>query len=189
MKNTENNKKNSVKEEENKLEEGSSSGSPVAEQSEVEDKKKVSDVDKLEYEKVLLLAEVENMKKRHLKEKSDLISYSNKKLISKIVSLLDNYEIALRTSEMIGDENVKKFLSGILMAIEDFKNCLRSEGVEEYLVDIGKESWDSRFCEVVDEIEDDKYEEGTVLEVLKKGYLLNGRMIRPASVVISKKSS
>lgn len=146
-------------------------------------------VSKLENERIFLIAEIENMKKRHLREKSDVIRYSNQKLISKMVSLLDNYETALKTSEMVNDDNVKKFLSGILMAVEDFKGCLKNEGVEEYHIKLGEDIWDSRFCEVVDEVESNDYEEGTILDIVKKGYFLNGRMIRPASVVISKKNS
>lgn len=151
---------------------------------EIENEKTTEKVDE---EKIILLAEIENIKKIHLREKSDLIKYSNQKLISRIIPLLDNYETALRTSEMINDENVKKFLSGISMAIEDFKNSLKNEGVEEYSIELGKDIWDSRFCEVVDEAESDEHEEGTVLSIVRKGYLLNSRMIRPASVVISKK--
>ena len=134
------------------------------------------------------MADIENERKSNLKDIENSIKYSNKKILSKILPLIQNYDIALRVAEKINNETVNKFLSGLKMTVNDLKLSLENEGIREYSPVPKEDLWDSRFCEVIKEVENDNYEQGTVLEVLQKGYFLHERILITAKVSISKKS-
>ncbi|WNE41861.1 MAG: Protein GrpE [Mycoplasmataceae bacterium] len=142
----------------------------------------------LKEDKIRVLADLENERKNHIKEIENVAKFSNKKLILKILPLIENYERALKLSDGVGNEKIDKFISGFSMVLNDFKLSLKSEGVEEYSPIVKKDLWDSNFCEVVEEIENNDYEEGTVLEVIQKGYFLNKRLLVTAKVSVSKKT-
>jgi molecular chaperone GrpE len=86
----------------------------------------------LKEEKIRILADFENERKSHLKEIENVAKYANKKLILKILPLIENYERALNLSEKFGDKRIDNFISGFSMVLSDFKSNLKSEGVEEY---------------------------------------------------------
>lgn len=148
-----------------------------------------AEVASLKEEKMVLLAKIENDRKAHLRDTEEVVKYANKKIILKVLPLLENYERALKISESQPDSTISKFMSGFEMILESLKSSLKSEGVSEYVPELKKDLWDSRFCDVIDEVVDDSCEAGVVLEVLQKGYLLNGRVLITAKVTISKKSA
>lgn len=152
------------------------------------DEAKDEEIEKLRQEKIRLLADIENEKKSHLREIEHSLKYSNKRLLLKVLPLLQNYEMALKVAEKIDNDEVNKFLSGLKMSLNDIKLALTNEGVKEYFPISKKDVWDSRFCEVVKEIEDGNYENGTILEVFQKGYFLHERILITAKVSISKNS-
>lgn len=162
------------------------------EENSIEKVEKEEDLNKqlitLKEDKIRILADFENERKNHLKEIENVAKFSNKKLILKILPLIENYERALKLSDEVGNEKIDKFISGFSMVLNGFKSSLKSEGVEEYSPNVKEDLWDSKFCEVVEEIEDNNYEEGTVLEVIQKGYFLNKRLLVTAKVSVSKKS-
>jgi molecular chaperone GrpE (heat shock protein) len=65
---------------------------------------------------------------------------------------------------------------------------LEAEGVEEIKIEIGKDRWNSNFHEFVEEVLDENLQEGTVVKVEENGYLLFGKVLFPAKVIISKKN-
>ena len=139
------------------------------------------------YEKNLLLAaEIENERKAHAKETEQVIKHANKKILLKILPLIENYKRALLFTEESKNKVVKNFVIGFEMILNDFRDNLKSEGVEEYFPRPYKEVWDSNLCEIVDEIENNEYESGTILKVVQSGYFLHKRLLSPAKVVVSK---
>lgn len=131
-----------------------------------------------------LQAQFENYKKRTIKEKDKLVSIANKDLIRELLPLLDDFERAINSYKN-GNE-VQTIIEGLNIINNQFNQVLNKKNLKEIYPE--GEIFDPRYHEAVMQIESDKHEEGTVLEVLQKGYLLNDILLRPATVKVSKKS-
>jgi len=129
-------------------------------------------------------AEMENFKKRVQKEKQDLIKYSNESLIKELLSVVDNLEKALEGSKEKHSLDILQ--EGIELTLKGFKDILKKAGIE--CVEAVGKPFDPNFHEAVSIVTDDSAEHNTVQEELQKGYMLNGRLIRPAMVVVNKKN-
>lgn len=128
-----------------------------------------------------LLAEFENYKRRTSKEKIDIIQSAGKEVIAKLLPTLDDFDRALVSIEQATDiEAVKQ---GIELVNSKFRKTLEQQGLKEMEV-IG-EPFDSEFQEAITSIpapsEDLK---NKVIDVVEKGYFLNGKVVRYAKVVI-----
>ncbi len=131
------------------------------------------------------LAEIENVKKRFQKDKSDLIKFSNESLIKQLLTVIDNLEKAVSASE---DENsLDAVKEGVELTLKGLMDSLEKQGLEP--VEAKGKPFDPNFHEAISEQEDDGAEPGTVMQELQKGYILNKRLIRPAMVIVSKSSS
>ena len=120
------------------------------------------------------LADYQNLEKRMIQEKTDIIRNANKQLILKLLPFLDNLD---KAELFIKD-------SGLKMIKHEFYRILKDENIEEIQV-IGKE-FDPQFAEVVDMVEGEK--DNIVVEVIRKGYMLNGKILRVAQVKVTKKT-
>ncbi|MEK6949057.1 MAG: nucleotide exchange factor GrpE [Nanoarchaeota archaeon] len=127
-----------------------------------------------------LQAEFENYKKRVEKEKQEFVKYANAGLMSKILSTIDTFEIALRNSN-----EHEKFVKGMEMIYAQLISTLESEGLKPINA-VGKK-FDPYLHEVMLKQKSDK-EEGIVLEELQKGYILNDKVLRYSKVKISEKA-
>jgi len=130
-----------------------------------------------------LQAEFENFKKRTLKEQNKLVLLANKDLIKELLPVLDNFERAINSYKN-GDE-VQTIIEGLNIINNQFNQLLNKENLKEIYPE--GEMFDPRYHKAVIQIENDQHEEGTILEVLKKGYFLNDSLLRPAVVKVSKK--
>ena len=131
------------------------------------------------------LAEIENLKKRFQKDKSDLIKFSNELLIKQLLSVIDNLEKAISACE---DENsLHAVKEGVELTLKGLLDSLEKAGLEQ--VEAKEKPFDPNFHAAISEQEDDTADPGTVLQELQKGYILNERLIRPAMVIVSKNSS
>ncbi len=127
-------------------------------------------------------AEIENLKKRFQKDKSDLVKFSNESLIKELLGVIDNLEKAISATE---DENPLDGLKkGVELTLKGLTDTLEKSGLFE--VEANGVAFDPNFHEAISEMQDDKAEPGTVIQVLQKGYVLNDRLIRPAMVIVSK---
>lgn len=113
-----------------------------------------------------------NYRKRMEKEKEEFIKYANSDLILKLLDVLDNLE---RASES-GDEGIK-------LIYKQFRSILEKEGLEE-IDATGK--FDPYYHEVI-AVENSECEDGTILEVLQKGYMFNNKVLRHAKVKVCKR--
>ncbi len=130
-------------------------------------------------------AEMENMKKRHQKEKKDWQRFANENLIKEILPVLDNLETALcHTSD---ETCVTALQEGVELTLKGLHGALERAGVQE--VKTKGEDFDPCYHEAISMQEDPNLETGKVLKELQKGYILNERLIRPALVVVNKESS
>ena len=131
------------------------------------------------------LAEIENLKKRFQKDKSDLIKFSNESLIKQLLSVIDNLEKAISACE---DENsLHAVKEGVALTLKGLLDSLEKAGLEQ--VEAEGKPFDPNFHAAISEQEDNTADPGTVLQELQKGYILNERLIRPAMVIVSKNSS
>lgn len=126
-----------------------------------------------------LQAEFENYRKRVEREKEELIKIANTDLLAGFLTIFDDFE-RVPTAE-IKDDRVRK---GIELISANFRKILENEGVEPVPV-LGR--LDPHMHEALMWIEREDLPEGTIVGVLQKGYLLNGRLLRSAKVSVSKK--
>ena len=124
-----------------------------------------------------LMADFQNYKKRVEKEKSDLYSYANEKIVTDILEVLDNFERALGQEEA-GDG----FKEGMDMIFKQLGNVLEKSGLAEISA-LGEE-FDPNIHHAVMTEETEEYESGKVSGVMQKGYTLNGKVIRPSMVKV-----
>ncbi len=154
----------------------------ISEEISVEDLKKQAD-DRY----ARLMAEFQNFKKRSAKEKQDIHSYANEKIIKDLLDVLDNFERAISLMEN-GNPDVKSdennaMQEGISLILSQLLEVLTKAGLEE-IEALGQE-FDPKFHHAVLNEASDEFKSGEVSKVLQKGYKLNDRVIRPAMVVVS----
>ena len=126
-------------------------------------------------------AELENFKKRLTKEKDDFVQFANERLLQELIQIEDNLERALE----VPNATLESLKEGVEMIQKQFSTFLKNQKVEP-IEAIGK-AFDPNLHEVLNQQESEEHEENTVIEEYSKGYTLNGRILRPAKVVISKK--
>ena len=128
------------------------------------------------------LADIENMKKRNAKDKEEWVKYSNESLIKDILPVLDNLEKALSHSQE--GNSIRALREGVDLTLKGLKEGLGKSGLTE--VDALGLPFDPCVHEAVSQMEDNRVEAGHVLHEFQKGYVLNGRLIRPSKVVVSR---
>ena len=125
-----------------------------------------------------LQAEFDNYRKRTEQEKQLIIKNANQELIQQLLTILDSFELAFKTQK---EDN--EFAKGMKLIFSEFYSTLEKEGLRK-IECLGKK-FDPNFHEVMLQEESDQ-EEGTILEELQKGFMLNDRVIRFSKVKISK---
>ncbi len=129
-------------------------------------------------------AEFDNYRKRVTKEKADLQKFATEGIFGEILPILDNFERSLNAlEEHVSDEN-RKFFEGVELIYRQFNQFMEKNKVE--IVKTVGEPFDPCFHNAVQQVPTDEYSENTVMEELSKGYILNGKLIRAATVVVSK---
>jgi molecular chaperone GrpE len=136
------------------------------------------------YDKYLrALADLENYKKRAAKEKQDTIKYGNENLIKDLLPLIDGIDRAMDCAEKSDD--FEAFREGLKMLQDQLCTCLKKHGVET--IDAEGHCFDPNIHEALMQVESAEHDANQVVSQLEKGYLLHGRLIRPAKVCICKK--
>lgn len=128
------------------------------------------------------LADFDNYKKRMAVEREQFVQFANESLISQLLPVMDGFTRALAAAEKsnAGEEMQK----GLALVKKQFEDALKKQGLTE-IEALGK-PYDPHFHEAILQKEDEG-EEGLVIEEMQKGYILNGRVIRPSMVIVSKK--
>lgn len=124
-----------------------------------------------------LMADFQNFKKRAAKEKTDLYQYANEKIVTELLTVLDNFERALE--QEAGDAGFKE---GMELIFKQLGDVLEKSGLAE--IEALGEDFDPNFHNAVMTEESEEYESGKVSGVLQKGYTLNGKVIRPSMVKV-----
>ena len=136
-----------------------------------------------------LQAEFENSRKRHQKEKGEYLRFAHGALVQELLPVYDHFVIALSNIQALpeGGNNHAVILQGIQMIQNEMWDLLSRNGLSK-IETVGK-PFDPEQHEAIATVEEDIQPEGTVIEEIRPGYLLNGKLLRPASVKIAKKKS
>lgn len=140
-------------------------------------------IKELENELLKSKADFVNYRKRLEDEHAKFVKYCNEELIKQLLPTLDNFERAINMDDKNLADEVSKFLSGFKMIYCNFVNVLKNSGVVE--IDGNNKPFNPTYHEAIMTEKREGVEPGMVLDVLQKGYILNGKVIRPAMVRVS----
>ena len=129
-------------------------------------------------------ADLENYKKRALREKQDAIKYANESLLTKLIPVLDNFDAALSAASTSQGTSTDPFQQGVAMIQQQLKQVLSEAGLEE--INAQGQPFDPNCHEAVSQQETVEVPEGNVWQQLRRGYKLRDRLLRPATVVVAK---
>jgi len=130
-----------------------------------------------------LAADFENYKKRNVKHIEDVKKFASEPLMKDLVEVADNFERAIASADNGGTTN-DALLEGIKNTHRQFVTILEARGLTKVPSEPGTE-FDPHLHEAVVQIPTNEHPEETILTVLKPGYMLHGKVIRPATVTIS----
>ena len=135
------------------------------------------------------LAENQNLRKIHEKEREDLIKYSSSSFAREILNLADNLErafVLFKDDPKFKSDEFKDTMLGIELIEKELINSFDKNGIKSF-ESVGKK-FDPNFHQALNEVESEQ-EDGMVINEIQKGYMLNDRLLRPALVSISKKKT
>jgi len=145
-----------------------------------EEKKKSEDyLNRLKY----LQADFENYRKRMEKEKGEILNREKARLITKLLVILDELELAIKNGRDAEDKET--LLEGIEMVFNKFQKLLCEEGLCEIQA-LGK-PFNPELHEATLMVQTDDHTNNTVIEEVRKGFTLNGKVVRPSTVKVAKK--
>lgn len=130
-----------------------------------------------------LQAEFDNYKKRMIKEREEIIKYSNEKLILELLEVYESLERGIETGKTTNEKDV--LLKGMELVYKQFKDVLEKNGLKP--IQALGEKFDPYKHEALMQTIDDSQEENTILEEFQRGYTLNNKVIRYSKVRVSKK--
>ena len=130
-----------------------------------------------------LKAEFENYRKRVLREQTRALEQAAEPLVARLLEVLDEFELALMAAEAKPDFD--KFLHGVELVYAKLTDILRSEGLER--IEAENRPFDPQRHEALLQAEGETEGEPYVADVLRTGYTLKGRVIRPAGVKVGRR--
>jgi molecular chaperone GrpE len=127
-------------------------------------------------------ADLDNYRKRAAREREDSIRYANSSLLERLLPILDNFELGLDAAKNTpGAENI---LMGLGMVQKQLQDFLKDSGIEPVEA-VGAE-FDPNLHEAIGQEPSAEVAENIVLRQLRRGYKLRDRLLRPATVIVSK---
>ncbi|RTR05512.1 nucleotide exchange factor GrpE [Halomonas nitroreducens] len=125
-------------------------------------------------------AEAQNVRRRAEQEAEKARKFALEKFVKELLPVVDSLEKAL---EAMGEDATEAHREGVSMTLKMQRDVLAKFGVEE--IEPQGEPFDPQYHEAMAMVPNPEMEPNTVMEVMQKGYLLNGRLVRPAMVVVS----
>lgn len=131
-------------------------------------------------------AELINYKNEEEARLREVIKFANERLAKELIAVLDSFDLAIQSLENSGDKETKtKYLKGIALIKNQLDDLMKKEGLEEIEVKKGELPDLSRH-EIISEVKTSEIQPGKIAEIFQKGYLFNGKIIRPVRVVVAK---
>ena len=130
---------------------------------------------------VRAIADLENYRKRMAREKADTIRFGNQRLIEELLPVLDSFDMGMMAAEQ---DSSSMIYIGMQMVQKQMADFLTSQGVESLVCNAG-DDFDPNLHDAMSQENSDTVEAGKVLRVMRKGYKMGERLIRPVNVVVS----
>lgn len=130
-----------------------------------------------------LAAEFENTKKRFEREKDNLLKFGNEKILSNLVSVVDNFDLTVSALKNDNDDKVQNIVKGIEMIRTQFLDVLKQNGLTQ-VESLGK-IFDPNFHEAVAQAPAPGKEDQEIITEYQRGYILNGRLLIASKVVVA----
>lgn len=131
---------------------------------------------------VRAMADLENFRRRAVREKEELRQFAAGKVLEDLLPVLDNLGLGIAAAKA-PNADLKKLVDGIDMVLGQLKSSLSNHGLKE-INPVGQK-FDPHQQESISSLPSADIPEGSVVQVVRVGYSLNGRLLRPASVVVS----
>ena len=135
------------------------------------------------------LADAENQRKRFEKEIKDAFDFGGFNFAKEMLSLMDNLQRAktsIKNDEKLNkNKDFDKFLNNFDIIEKDLATVFEKNNIHS--IDCKNKKFDPNFHQAMLEIEDEKYEQGTIIQEIQKGYMFKDRLLRPSMVGVSKK--
>ncbi len=126
-------------------------------------------------------ADLDNFRKRSAREREDAIRYANQSLLEELLPVIDNFEMGMQAASQDKSSMIYVGMDMVRRQLNDF---LGSQGVTEIAAD--GQMFDPNVHEAVSQEESAGADEGRVLRVHRRGFMLRDRLLRPATVVVAK---
>ena len=145
------------------------------------------EIEQLRDEKLRLLADMENLRKRSDRDRVDSIRYGNINFARDILSLGDNLSRALDAIPKDAEktETIINLINGLRMVQREFTLILEKHGIKK--IEALNQRFDHNFHQAMMEIESEEVEEGIVIQEIQSGYNMHDRLLRPSMVGVAKK--
>ncbi len=128
------------------------------------------------------MADLDNFRKRTAREKDELRQYAASRVLEDLLPVLDNLGLGIAAAKQPGAE-VKALVGGVEMVLTQLKTALGNHGLTE-INPLGQ-PFDAHQHDALSQQPSAEVAEGSVVNVIRIGYALNGRLLRPAAVVVS----
>jgi molecular chaperone GrpE len=128
------------------------------------------------------VADLENFRRRTVREKDELRQFAASGVLEAMLPVMDNLALAIAAAKQPGAD-AKNIVGGVEMVLGQIKSALANHGLKE--INPLRQPFDANQHESISAQPSTDVPEGSVVTVVRTGYLLNGRVIRPASVVVS----
>jgi molecular chaperone GrpE len=129
-----------------------------------------------------LAADMENLRRRTVREKDEIRQFAAGRVLEDLLSVLDNLGFGLAAAKAPNAE-IQSIVGGISMVADQLKNILGQHGLKE--INPAGQAFDPNQHEAIAAQPSAEVVEGNVVQVIRIGYSLNGRLLRPASVIVS----
>ncbi len=130
-----------------------------------------------------LQADFENYKKRVVRDQQEYAEMKSTKLIEDLLPVVDNFELAINSLDS-NDKEIKKFKKGVELVYSELFSLLERQGLER--IDPEGEEFDPELHDAVMHEDNGEHDTEVVVEVLRQGYKVRGRVLRPAMVKVAK---
>ena len=127
-------------------------------------------------------AEMENLRKRTTRDVENAHKYALEKFVNELLPIVDSLELGMSAAE--GKDDNRELLEGMQLTLKMFLSALEKFGVKQIAPE--GEKFNPEQHEAVSMQEVEGKDPGTVVTVMQKGYELNGRLVRPAMVMVAK---
>ncbi|MEO1856700.1 MAG: nucleotide exchange factor GrpE [Rubritalea sp.] len=140
-----------------------------------------AEVSELKNKLLRSVADLENYRKRSARDKADAIRYGNQRLIEDLLPVIDNFGMGMQASEQDSGSMIYMGMSMVQKQLDDF---LANQGVQAVDLQPGV-VFDPKVHDAMSQEPSETFEEGQIIRVMRKGYKMGDRLVRPANVVVA----